>query len=299
MIPTLRQLQAFRAVAEERHFGRAAERLALAQPTVSKEIRLLETTLHVQLFERSAGGTHLTGEGRTLLAHAEQALDHVEQLSARARALSTDGPDRLCIAATPSIVNRLIPEVLRLLESTHPRLGVTVLEVDTGGIPHAVQSRQAELGLGHHIHHTEGCALETLGHDELYVVIRADLAPGGGTRVDLAELEDLPLLLWPREHNPDYHDSLLDTCRARGLDPLILTGSSRISGSRSYLLRDGRAFALVPKDFALTERAPLTAMPLKDPATIPLECLWRLPSNPSTREVVAAATRCSQPGSAH
>lgn len=293
MEPTLRQLQAFRAVAEERHFGRAAERLALAQPTVSKEIRLLESALHVRLFERSAGGTHLTAEGQALLTHAEHALAHVEQLSAQARTLSAGVPDRVCVAATPSIVNRLVPEVLRLLETTHPELEVTVLEVETGGIPNAVQSRKADVGFGHHIHPTEGCTLHTIGQNELYVVIRDDLAPETGTTIDLATLEDVPLLLWPREHNPDYHDSLLAACRQRGLDPLILTGSSRISGSRSYLLRDGRAFALVPKDFALTEQAPLTAIPLSEPATIPFECLWRLPPSPGTREIVTAMTRRS------
>lgn len=293
MEPTLRQLEAFRAVAAERHFGRAAERLAMAQPTVSKEIRLLECALHVQLFRRSAGGTHLTTEGQALLPYAEQALAHVEQLSAQARALAAGVPARVCVAATPSIVNRLMPEVLRLLETTHPELEVAVLEVETGGVPNAVQSRKADVGFGHHVRPTESCSLHTLGRNELYVVIRADLAPEAGTTIDLACLEDVPLLLWPREHNPDYHDSLLAACRQRGLDPLILTGSSRISGSRSYLLRDGRAFALVPKDFALTEQASLKTIPLSEPATLPFECLWRSPPSPGTREVVTAMTGLS------
>lgn len=288
---TLRQLEAFREVAAAHHFGRAAERLERAQPTVSKEIRLLESALHVQLFHRSAGGTHLTAEGEALLPHAEQALAHVEQLSAHARPLSAGVPARVRVAATPSIVNRLMPEVLRLLETTHPELEVTVLEVDTGGIPGAVQSRKADVGFGHHVRPVQGCTLSTIGDNELYAVLREDLAPDAGTGLDLADLEDLPLLLWPREHNPDYHDSLLAACRQRGLDPLILTGSSRISGARSYLLRDGRAFALVPKDFALTEQAPLRAIPLSEPATISFECLWRSPPSPGTREIVTAMTQ--------
>ena len=65
----------------------------------------------------------------------------------------------------------------------------------------------------------------------------------GATSIDLTALGDQPLLLWPREHNPDYYASLLAACRGCGLDPLVLTGSSRISGSRSYLLRDGRVRA--------------------------------------------------------
>lgn len=299
MDPTLRQLQAFRAVAEQQHFGRAAERLDLAQPTVSKEIRLLESILRVRLFERSAGGTHLTAEGQTLLPHAEQALTHVDELSGQARKLSTDMPDRVCVAVTPSIVNRLMPDVLRRLETTQPELEVSVLEVDTGEVPQAMHTRKANLGLGHYIQQADGCSLETLGQDELYVVIRTDLAPGDGRSTDLAQLEDVPLLLWPRERDPEYHDALLNVCRRRGLDPLILTGGSRISGSRSYLLRDGRAFSLVPKDFALTEQPPLTAIPLTEPAHIPLECLLRLPPTSSTRMVVDVATRCAQSDRSH
>lgn len=289
MEPTLRQLRAFRAVAEERHFGRAAERLAVAQPTVSKEIRLLEHALRVPLFLRNAAGTHLTEHGQALLPHAERALSQVEQMSALARSLG-GVPDQVRVAATPSVVNRLMPEALRSLETSHPELAVTVLEVETGGVSKAVRSREADLGFGHYVQPAEGCTRHSLGQDELHVVIRSDLTPPGATSVDLTALGDLPLLLWPREHNPDYYGALLATCRRRGLDPLVLTGSSRISGSRSYLLRDGRAFALVPKDFAVTEKAPLTALPLSEPATIPLECLWRSPAGPGTRAVMAAVT---------
>lgn len=288
MEPTLRQLQAFRAVADERHFGRAAERLALAQPTVSKEIRLLERVLRVQLFQRGAGGTHLTARGEELLPHAENALAHVEKLSEQAQTVASGVTDRVRVAATPSIVNRLMPDVLRVLESTRPGLEVTVVEVETGGVPTAVKSRNADVGFGHYIQPTDGCSRDTVGHDELYIVIREDLVPGSGAAADLAALGDLPLLVWPREHNPDYYNALLTACHQRGLEPLLLTGSPRISGSRSYLLRDGRAFALVPKDFAVTEQEPLTAIPLQDPAWVPLECLWRPPPSSGARQVMAA-----------
>lgn len=291
MEPTVRQLEAFRALAAELHFGSAATALGVAQPTLSKEIKLLERTLRVPLFTRGAGGTRLTPDGRALLPHAEAVLDQVAKLLGAARQLQPAASHRVRVAATPSVVNRLLQRVLRTLEATGPGIEVTVLEVETGGVPAALVAHDAEVGLGHHIPAVDGCERRTIGRDELYVVLNAGLVPSAAA-VDLTDLVDLPLLMWPRDHNPRYYDALLATCRDRGLDPLILTGSSRISGARSYLLREGRAFTLVPRDYALTEPPPLVALPLTRPATVPLDAVWRTPPTAAATAFLRATRSC-------
>ncbi len=273
---TLRQLRAFRAVAAESHFGRAAVGLGLAQPTLSKEIKLLERTLGTTLFERGPGGARLTAAGGALLPIAETMLADAARLMSEAQQLRSSGTRALRVAATPSVVNRLLPAVLRTLETQRPEIEIHVVEVDTGGVPEAVRAGRADLGIGHHVTATPGCGRRTLAHDELQVVVHASLA-GQGRSIDLKRFARLPLLMWPREQNPEYHDALLKLCQERGLDPLILTGSTRISGARSYLLREGRAFAIVPRDYAVTEPAPLVSRPLTQPATVPLQALWRSP----------------------
>lgn len=287
MEPTVRQLRAFVAVATAGHFGRAAQTLGLAQPTLSKEIKLLERALGALLFVRGPGGAQLTGDGTALLSHAQRVLDAVDDLRATASRHRRERTGTLRVAATPSVVNRLLPRTLRLLEHAHPELAIEVVEVDTGGVPAAIAGDRADVGLGHHVPKVERCGRRVLAQDELFVVLHADLA-GTQQAIDVRTLSHIPLLTWPREHNPEYHDALLRVCNERGLEPLVLTGSSRISGARSYVLREGRAFAIVPRDYAETELPPLVARPLSIPATVPLMALWRTPVSPAVQAFLRA-----------
>ncbi|WP_116043418.1 LysR family transcriptional regulator [Amycolatopsis palatopharyngis] len=280
---TVRQLEAFRAVATELHFGRAASSLRLSQPTVSKELHRLERALDLELFQRSSGGTALTAEGEELLPHAERALDALARLGEAASTVKRRLASEVRVATSPSIVNRLMPEILRYLEVAHPQLSITTVEVETGEVGQAVENGEADVGLGHHVGPVHSGHVRTIGHDEVYVLIAEELVGPDVAAVDLARLEKLPLLLWPREHNPAYYDALLTICHDRRLDPLILTGTSRISGSRSYFLHDGRAFSLVPRDFALAEAPDLRAVPLSVPGWLPLDVAWVDPLSPASR----------------
>ncbi len=292
MEPTLRQLHAFRAVATELHFGRAAAALGLAQPTLSKEIKLLERTLGAALFERGPGGARLTDAGTALLPLADAVLADAARLLAEAGRLRATASRVVRVAATPSVVNRLLPDVLRTLERQRPDIEVEVVEVDTGGVPAALSAGRADVGIGHHVSAIAGFGRRTLAEDALHVVVHESLA-GRGRTVDLTRFVRLPLLMWPREQNPEYYDALLAVSQERGLDPLILTGSSRISGARSYLLREGRAFAIVPRDYAVTEASPLVSRPLANPATVPLQVLWRKPLTAPVSALLRAAREAS------
>lgn len=285
---SLRQLEIFRAVAAELHFGRAARRLRLSQPTVSKELARLERAWGVELFVRSSGGTALTGEGSELLEQADRVLEAAQHLERAAAAARRRRTSQVRVAASPSVVNRLMPQLLRELERHHPDVEVTEVEVDTGGVTAALDAGAAEVGLGHHVAAPAHGAVRTIGHDELFV-IAAESVVGQGPTVGLDRLADVPLILWPREQSPIYHDAVLEICRSRGLEPLLLTGTSRVSGSRSYLLREGRAFALGPRDFARSESHGVRAAHLSPRAHVPLDLAWVEPPSPAARTLMARA----------
>ena len=99
------QLRAFDAVAQTLHFGRAADRLGIAQPTISKEIRRLERAIGVPLFNRSAGGTTLTAAGERLRKPAAAVLEQVRSFEAAASLVKREAQGAVTIAASPSIVN--------------------------------------------------------------------------------------------------------------------------------------------------------------------------------------------------
>ncbi len=277
MAVTLPQLQVFVALCDTLHFTRAAQRLSSSQPTVSKEIRALERALGFRLLDRSSGGTTLTREGMLLEAKARAAVDGVQSFEVTAAEVRRQFRQEVTIAASPSIVNRLLPETLRQVDSRS--LGVTLLtplEVETGDVVAAVESGLADIGVGHHLQQPVRSTKRRLGDDELHAVISSSLVPADSRAVDLRQLGSVPLLLWARDRSPDYYDAMVEACRDRGLDPLLLTATSRISGSWSFLLEDARAFTLAPKDFAHREaRGGLVSLTLLPPFYVPLEVVWR------------------------
>ena len=110
---TLAQLQVFVALSDTLHFTRAAEALSVSQPTISKEIKALERGLGIQLLNRSSGGTTLTPAGRSLQGHARAVITQVTEFEASAEVVKRHARREVRIAASPSIVNRLLPETLR------------------------------------------------------------------------------------------------------------------------------------------------------------------------------------------
>lgn len=285
---TLAQLQVFVALCDTLHFTRASEQLGISQPTVSKEIRALERRLGVQLLARSSGGTTLTPAGNALQAHARSVLAETQLLEAAAETERRTSRHQVTIAASPSIVNRLLPETLRTVDDQ--QLGVTVraLEVETGEVVDAVDSGRADIGIGHHLGEPTRATKRRLGHDELQVLISRSLVPRDSTTADMKRLNNIPLLIWPRDRNPVYYDAMVDACRDRGLEPLLLTGTTRISGSWSYFLDDARAFALAPRDYAAHEaRGTLISLSMDPPAFIPLEVIWRAKGSSDVEEILA------------
>lgn len=291
---TLRRLTVFATLARTGHFGRAADALRLAQPTVSGEIRGLERTLGVRLFERSRAGTTLTPAGRELLPAAQEVLDAAHRFeSAVDRVSATREVVRL--AASPSLVNRVVPQALRAVGALDDGPLVEVVEVLTGGVSAALTAGEAEVGIGHLVDRVPGTKRATLGADELCVLAaRGRLA--AGEPADLGALEDLRLLIWPREQNPAYYDLVLRACDSNGAHPRVVESTTRFSGSYSYLLTDGQAFALVPIDYAREAPASLAWAPLRRPARLPLHVTWRNDPTRGAQVLLEALSRTSREG---
>jgi len=287
---TLRQAQVFCALADDPHFARTAQRLGLSQPTVSKELRALERALGATLFSRSRGGSALTSDGGVLLPLAQAVMDAAERFDDLAHTSRRHRIQHVRIAASPSLVHRTMPALLRRLEQAHAAVQVDVIEVDTGGVTPALDEGRADIGIGHHVAAPAGGSVRTIATEEL-LVIGAEGLLGRRPIADLTRFANVPLLIWPREQSPQYHDALLEVCRSRGLEPLLLLGTSRLSGSRAYLLHEGRAFALAPRDFALSEVHGVRATRLAQPASVPVSLAWMEPAAPAAKVVIAELRR--------
>jgi len=276
---TLRQVEIFVAVADAGHFGRAAEALEISQPTVSQEVSRLEQALGVALLDRTGRSATLTEAGKAMAAEGRDLLSHATQV---VRDVQLYEPSRLStarIVASPSVVNRLLPAVISRAEQSLGSMRIEDILVDTGGVTSCLVSEHADIGLGRFLNSAEGYESEVIVHEQVFVAISRNHPLAQTTELDLPALGDLPLLLWPREQNPTYFDYLLEICTSRELSPLLLVSPPRIVGSRLYLLSESRAFSLVSA--ALVGHLPddLVAIPLAQPATLPLEMQWRASDN--------------------
>ncbi|MCJ8138937.1 LysR substrate-binding domain-containing protein [Falsirhodobacter halotolerans] len=127
----LRQLRYFVCLAEELHFGRAAERLGMAQAPLSQQIRQMEERLGVQLFHRTTRRTRLTSAGETLLRHAQGLLDGAERAVAHTRAMANETSGRINVAGVAVALSHVLPPILAEFRKAHPGVIVDVAPLST------------------------------------------------------------------------------------------------------------------------------------------------------------------------
>ena len=128
---TLSQLRCFIAIAEERHFGRAAMRLHMTQPPLSRQLALLETELGIRLVNRSSHGVELTVAGSAFLHDARQLLRSAEESAASARLAASGEIGHLSIGFTAASAYELLPALIRDYRNAHPRIGLSLKEMVT------------------------------------------------------------------------------------------------------------------------------------------------------------------------
>jgi len=271
---TLRQAEFFTVVAEELHFGNAARVLFVSQSVVSQEIRRLEENLGVLLFDRSTRNVRLTDAGDRLVPIAAELCRSARRFDEIAQRLVGDRSARFKLAATPSAMDSMVPAVLREAEKTLPQLQIEDVAVETGEVGDALLNRGCDLGIGRYIDVVAGYTTEVIRAESLFVALSSAHPLAGAASIGLAELADLPVLLWPRERNPRYYDRLMEVCSRAGLEPLVLVSPPRIIGARSYLISDNRAFGLIPQSTAEHPAPGIVTIPLATRETLPLELAW-------------------------
>ncbi len=277
----LRQLRYFIAVAEELHFGKAAERLHMTQPPLSQTIQGLEELLGAPLFERSRRAVALTPAGDALLPEARRMLAQAADLPELVRRAAAGEAGRLALAFVSSADYSVLPPFLRLYRAAYPQVQIALQE--------ATSDRQIDDLL--HARIDAGLMIPPLSDrarvelDYLKVLTEPLIlaAPAGLVAEGAVWLKDapaLPLIIFPRPIAPALHDAILGCFRAAGVTPEI--GQEAIQMQTIVgLVSAGMGLALVPQSVSNLMRPGVEYRALRD--TTPLVetgLAWRR-DNPS------------------
>ncbi len=214
MVPTLKQLRYFVALAESLHFGRAAERCQVSQPAMSMQIRELEALLGVVLVERTTGGVFLTAAGEDVARRAREILLAVQDLTdlARHRDRLLTGPLRLGVI--PTIGPYLLPQVLPRLHASYPDLQLSLRESQTEHLLDALLAGELDLLILALPVGRDDIATRPLFEDAFTLAVALDHPLAGRAAVEQKDLFAERLLLLEEGHC--LRDQALSLCHAAG-----------------------------------------------------------------------------------
>lgn len=220
----LRHLRYFIAVAEELHFGRAAQRLHIAQQPLSRQIRDLEAELAVQLFYRTKRTVRLTEVGQAFLIEARRTLQQAERAILIAKQASRAEIGQFAVGFTGPALNSVLPRMIRLFKEQYPQVKLALERLQTPEQVDALMDSRIQVGLLHPPIENDMLILETL-HREGLVVALPDthpLAQGTPRPISVRELANESFILYPRAVGPVLYDRIINLCQQAGFSPRVV-----------------------------------------------------------------------------
>ena len=280
----LRQLRQFVAVAEELHFGRAAERLNMTQPPLSQAIQLLEAELGVQLLARTKRQVALTPVGRQWLDEARKVLADAAALPDMARRLALGELGQLRLAFVSTADYSVLPGLVSRYRAVAPDVKVALREATSDIQIEALLNDEIDAGMI--IAQARGSMPPSLGYrpllrEPLVAVVPAAWVKEGragfaGASVSPATVVATPLVVFPRRSAPGFHDTIVDYYVQHGFRPMIAQEAIQMQ-TIIGLVAAGLGMALVPQSLTNLVRAGARYLPLEGGAPdIETGLIWRM-----------------------
>lgn len=215
----LRQLKYFLVLAEELHFSRAAQRLAISQPPLSVAIRQLEEELGAQLFERTSKEVRLTAAGKHLRGQAQEIMEQALRVKQDMRAIAEGMQGSIRLGFVGSAIYRGLPEALEGFRARHPRVRIDMLELNSAEQIAALQQERLDLGLLHATRPAAGLQSQTLVSEPFMACLPAAHALAGLRTLKVRQLAGERMVLFSRQVSPDYHQQIWQICQSEGFTP--------------------------------------------------------------------------------
>jgi DNA-binding transcriptional LysR family regulator len=265
----LRHLRYFVAVAEERHFTRAAERLGIKQPPLSLQIKQLEQELGTPLFRRLTRGVELTEPGTLLLDEARQILEQVERTKANVQSRARGETGRIRVGfAGATYFNPRVPGLVQTYRRRYPGVVLSPVQGNTPDLVEAVQNGSVDVAFVRPpLGDRQAITVHPLVEETMRIVLPSNHPLARKRFVSLATLAQETIILPPRAISPGLYDSIIASCQRAGFSPMLKHEDQvMVIASIVHLVAAGFGISIVPHSFEHIRADGIVYVPIKGEA---------------------------------
>ena len=259
----LRHLRYFVAVASEMSFSRAAEKLHIAQPPLSRQIRQLEDELGAELFDRKARPLKLTRAGQFFQGQAQLALDRLAEARKATLRIAHGKRSWFGIGFVPSTLYGALPDILRRFRETQPEVEVGLLELTTVQQIEALKAGRIDVGFGRMRFDDDRITAEVVRTEPLVAALSSEDPLARSKRLSLEQLAPQPLLVFPAQPRPSFADQVIAAFQARELRPNVAFEANELQTAIGLVVA-GMGYTLVPRSVQGLHRDGVVYVPLAD-----------------------------------
>jgi DNA-binding transcriptional LysR family regulator len=271
----LRQIRYFLILANELNFTRAAGRLHISQPPLTRQIQQLEASLGVVLFERTTRGVALTQAGMVFLEEARKIVALADQAANKTRLAHVGHLGRLDIGIFGSATLSVIPTLLIELRKTHPDIAISLHNTTKTEQIEAVRGKRLDIGFNRVFPDVPDLNVETVLLENLYVAMPTDHALARRRLLVVRDLVNQPLILFPNIVRPTFADTVIALCMDEGFSPHVAHEVGDVMTCIA-LVSAGLGLAVVPESAVNLQLPGVRYHPLRSAAAkVDLSCVYR------------------------
>jgi DNA-binding transcriptional LysR family regulator len=268
----LRHLRYFAAVAEERHFGRAARRLHMSQPPLSRQIKALEAELGFPLFLRTGRRVELTQAGSVFLEHVRRVFAEVDLAVHEGRRAARGESGRIVVGYLSSLPYTGLTNLLRAFRESHPAVEVVLRESSPAEQIDGIKSGRIDVGFVRGPVQDAAIVTESVRRERLMVALAADHPLAPRARIALRALAKEPFVVFPRARAAAFFDALMALCARAGFTPRIVQEAPQLD--IVSLVAAGFGVAILPESIQKVQRPDVVLRPIVGSPTAELLVAW-------------------------
>jgi DNA-binding transcriptional LysR family regulator len=280
----LRHLKYFLTVAEDLHFRKAAERLYISQPGLSRQIRQMEEDLGIKLFERHNRKVRLTKAGEYLQKELTRNLNNLDRIISYAKLINDGMNGELRLGYVGSAMQKIIPELLLRFSQKHPNVTFSLNEMENNQQIHSLLNEEIDIGFVRVERVPRGLEIHPLFEDTFSLVLPEDHHIEKSSYQDLAQLKDEPFILFDASYSESYYEKVMQIFDGFGFTPIVSHYTVN-AASIFRLVENGFGVSIIPTSLKLGYDMRVKFIELKDiPQRTTLKAVWNSDNtNPALR----------------